>query len=261
VEDLAARHPRLKAFHNTVAPPPGWTGKNNALHQGQKHADGDWLLFVDSDVVLQPDVLSSCMEMLVRKGIEAGAERLVLISSVHIPDWYSHRSSGEWQWLAPMTGMADVPVTANPGGPDDDLSAARKAVLQLHGCFVIGLPGETEETARETLRFAMSLGLDTLQFSGAVPFPGTAFFERCEREGWLQTREWNRWLDAGEQSGIVHYPGISQEKINLYVDRGLKQFYFRPSYMVRFLFKTRSRADLYRKLRGARNFLSYLFGK
>jgi glycosyltransferase involved in cell wall biosynthesis len=70
MDDIAARHARLKAFHNTVAPPPGWTGKNNALHQGQKHADGDWLLFVDSDVVLQLDVLSSCMEMLVRKDFD-----------------------------------------------------------------------------------------------------------------------------------------------------------------------------------------------
>ena len=70
MDDIASRHPKLKAFHNTVAPPPGWTGKNNALHQGQKHADGDWLLFVDSDVVLERDVLSSSMEVVLRKGFD-----------------------------------------------------------------------------------------------------------------------------------------------------------------------------------------------
>lgn len=70
MDDIAARHPKLKAFHNTVAPPPGWTGKNNALHQGVKHADGDWLLFVDSDVVLEPDALSSSMEVVLRKGFD-----------------------------------------------------------------------------------------------------------------------------------------------------------------------------------------------
>ena len=70
MDEIAAGHPRLKVFHNTVAPPPGWTGKNNALHQGQKHADGGWLLFVDSDVVLERDVLSSSVEMLLRKGFD-----------------------------------------------------------------------------------------------------------------------------------------------------------------------------------------------
>ena len=33
-------------------------------------ADGEWLLFVDSDVVLEPDVLSSSMEMLIRKDFD-----------------------------------------------------------------------------------------------------------------------------------------------------------------------------------------------
>ena len=70
MDDIASRHPNLKAFHNTVAPPPGWTGKNNALHQGVKHADGAWLLFVDSDVVLERDALLSSMEVVLRKGFD-----------------------------------------------------------------------------------------------------------------------------------------------------------------------------------------------
>jgi radical SAM superfamily enzyme YgiQ (UPF0313 family) len=138
---------------------------------------------------------------------------------------------------------------------------AKEAKLQVHGCFVIGLPGETDETAQRTLDFAMSLGLDTVQFSGAVPFPGTKFFTLCEEKGWLKTKQWDRWLDSGEQQGIVEYPSLSLEKINRYVDKGLKDFYFRPQYMLRFLLRTRNMTDLYRKFRGAYNFVSYLLKK
>ncbi|MFH1369294.1 MAG: radical SAM protein [Elusimicrobiota bacterium] len=138
---------------------------------------------------------------------------------------------------------------------------AKQSGLQVHGCFVIGLPGETEKTARQTLDFALGLDLNTIQFSGAVPFPGTEFFRICEDSGWLLTKEWNKWLSSGEQQGVVSYPTISQEKINHYVDMGLKKFYFRPAYMLRFLLETRSFADLYRKLRGAANFISYLLRK
>ena len=138
---------------------------------------------------------------------------------------------------------------------------ARAAGLSVHGCFVIGLPGETELTAQQTLRFAGSLGCDTLQFSGAVPFPGTPFFRDSEKNGWLKTRDWSRWLSKGEQSGIVAYPGISEESINHYVDKGLRDFYLRPAFMWKFLCETRSFSDLYRKLRGGINFVSYLFSK
>ena len=74
---------------------------------------------------------------------------------------------------------------------------------------------------------------------------------------WLKTKDWSKWLVAGEQKGIVEYHGISLDKINYYVDLGLKKFYFRPGFMLKFLFDTRSLSDLYRKLRGAWNFLGY----
>lgn len=135
---------------------------------------------------------------------------------------------------------------------------ARAAKLEVHGCFVIGLPGETEESAKKTIGLALSLGLTTAQFSGAVPFPGTAFFDQCKREGWIKAGKWSDWLAEGEQSGVVEYENFSREDINRYIDEGLKKFYFRPAYMIKFLFSTRSLTDLYRKIRGACNFFTYL---
>ena len=138
---------------------------------------------------------------------------------------------------------------------------ARKAGLEVHGCFVLGLPGETEDTIRETIDFALSNPLNTLQFSGAVPFPGTRYFDYASRENLLRTRKWDEWLQDGEQAPIVEYPGLSKELIAAFVDQGLKKFYFRPSYMLRFLCATRSRSDFYRKIRGAKNFINYLWDK
>ncbi|MCA9543867.1 MAG: glycosyltransferase, partial [Myxococcales bacterium] len=50
---LAAEDPRLKVVAGQD-PPAGWLGKPHALHLGQQHAVGDWLWFVDADVVLEP---------------------------------------------------------------------------------------------------------------------------------------------------------------------------------------------------------------
>lgn len=141
------------------------------------------------------------------------------------------------------------------------METARNAGLQVHGCFVIGLPGETEVTAKETIEFALSLQCDTVQFSGAVPFPGTEFFKIAQNNKWLNTSVWSDWLQDGEQKGVISYPDLAPDKVDYYVDQGLKKFYFRPGYIIKFLFSTKNSADLYRKLRGAMNFLNYLWKK
>lgn len=141
------------------------------------------------------------------------------------------------------------------------MELAHKTKLDVHGCFVIGLPGETEESIRKTIDMALGLGLHTVQFSGAVPFPGTWYFDYCKENGLLKTEQWDLWLEDGEQAAVVDYPGLSRDRVKQAVDEGLKKFYFRPSYMLKFLFQTRSMSDLYRKLRGARNFLSYLWNE
>lgn len=134
----------------------------------------------------------------------------------------------------------------------------KKAGLQVHGCFVLGLPGETRETIERTIQFALTTKMDTVQFSAAIPFPGTEYYRMCQEAGLLEAKNWSDWLNEGEQATVVNYPGLSKSEIEKSVDNGLKRFYFRPSYMARFVLDTHSLSDLYRKIRGARNFLSYL---
>lgn len=67
MDEVAARDARLTVIHKTEAPPLGWTGKNHALWTGQRSARGQWMLFVDSDVVLAPDALSVAMSVVLRK--------------------------------------------------------------------------------------------------------------------------------------------------------------------------------------------------
>lgn len=58
---------RLKVIHLRDDPPSGWTGKCRAVHMGVGHAKGQWLLFVDSDVVLQPGALPATMSLAIAK--------------------------------------------------------------------------------------------------------------------------------------------------------------------------------------------------
>lgn len=69
LEALALKHPRLEVLHVTRLP-PGWLGKNHALWQGSQVAKGQWLLFTDGDVLMEPSALARSMNYGQRRGLD-----------------------------------------------------------------------------------------------------------------------------------------------------------------------------------------------
>jgi radical SAM superfamily enzyme YgiQ (UPF0313 family) len=137
--------------------------------------------------------------------------------------------------------------------------AAHALGFTLHGCFMVGAPGETKESARSTIDFAKSLPLDTAQFSGICVYPGTELYDWAKQNGYLTPKDWREWVGPdGEQQTLLSYPQLSKQEIDGLIDRGLKEFYFRPSQILRMLLNMRSPADLLRKLYGAKSFFHYL---
>ncbi len=49
--------------------------------------------------------------------------------------------------------------------------------IETHGFFIIGLPGETVDTIKETIRFARRLPLDRANFALLAPLPGSDIFQ------------------------------------------------------------------------------------
>jgi chlorobactene glucosyltransferase len=60
---LAAEDRRLTALDNDE-PPVGWLGKPWALHQGSLRARGELLLFVDADVIYEPEAVAAAVTHL-----------------------------------------------------------------------------------------------------------------------------------------------------------------------------------------------------
>ena len=63
----AAGDPRVRVVAGAPLP-EGWIGKPWACWQGVAHADGDWLLFTDADVLHSPDSLGRTLAMAMRLG-------------------------------------------------------------------------------------------------------------------------------------------------------------------------------------------------
>lgn len=132
----------------------------------------------------------------------------------------------------------------------------------IHGCFMIGAPGETRESARQTIALAKSLPLDTIQLTGVAAYPGTTIYQWAKTNGYLLARDWREWLTAEkEQRTLLSYPQLSHQEIDALIDQGLKEFYLRPGQILKMLFSIRSLGDLLRKMHGLKAFAGYFFQK
>jgi radical SAM superfamily enzyme YgiQ (UPF0313 family) len=135
---------------------------------------------------------------------------------------------------------------------------AHQLGFTIHGCFMIGAPKETEKSAQKTIDFAKSLPLDTIQISGIATYPGTDFYRWAQKRNYIVANNWKDWVDDNlEQKTLLNYPQMSKQKIDFYIDKGLKEFYLRPSQMLKMLFSIRSFDDVKRKFYGLKSFIDY----
>jgi radical SAM superfamily enzyme YgiQ (UPF0313 family) len=62
--------------------------------------------------------------------------------------------------------------------------------IAINGTFVFGLDHDTNEVFERTTQFVIDYGIDLPRFAILTPFPGTALYDRLEKEGRIVTRDW-----------------------------------------------------------------------
>lgn len=106
----------------------------------------------------------------------------------------------------------------------------RKLGIQIHGTFILGLPGETRETIEKTIAYAKDINPHTIQVSLAAPYPGTTLYRQAVANGWLEENKVIHLVnDQGVQLAAISYPHLSREEIYHGVETFYRRFYFRPS--------------------------------
>lgn len=108
----------------------------------------------------------------------------------------------------------------------------KKVGIKIHGCFIFGLPGETMETIEQTIQFAKSLNLDSVQFYPVMVYPGVELYEWAKENGYLTTEDYSRWLTKeGVHNCLIEYPHLSSSVLTKMCDAALRKYYFRMSYV------------------------------
>ena len=117
-----------------------------------------------------------------------------------------------------------------------------KLGISAFGYFLIGSPGDTEQTIRKTIDFAKSLPLDFAIFNCLTAFPKTELYDRY----YLPHVEHDFWAEyiARPEADTAFmgrpWTSIENEKLRRIAHAAMNEFYFRPGQILRAVRSVRS---------------------
>ncbi|TLZ52713.1 MAG: radical SAM protein [Methanobacteriota archaeon] len=121
---------------------------------------------------------------------------------------------------------------------------AKEAGIKTYCAFILGLPGETEESAMDTIRFAMRTLPNGAQFNVLAPYPGTELYETLRREGVIPELDWRKMY---QDDAVVGTQGLTKEELNRLRKLAYSKLYLNPRWWrqnVRFALSSRDDFEL-----------------
>jgi radical SAM superfamily enzyme YgiQ (UPF0313 family) len=96
--------------------------------------------------------------------------------------------------------------------------------------IILGFPGETKETAWESVELLKEINPDEIGIYIATPYPGTPMYDYVKKKGWLKIYDFDRYDTA---TPIFESPTMSMKELKEIHDKAHQSFYIRPLYILR----------------------------
>lgn len=71
IKNIQTKYPDKLKFFSGLPPSDNWVGKTHALQQAKEKAQGDWLIAVDADVIFSPYIITSAIDLIAEKRLDA----------------------------------------------------------------------------------------------------------------------------------------------------------------------------------------------
>jgi len=102
--------------------------------------------------------------------------------------------------------------------------------LMTVASMILGFPGETRETAMESIKLLEKIKSDEIGVYIATPYPGTPMYDYVKKMGWIKVTDFNKYDTA---TPIFETPTMSMKELRELHDEAHRKFYLRPTYILR----------------------------
>lgn len=163
------------------------------------------------------------------------------------------------------SGVQDILNTVKKGikleQTIEDFKLTHKYKLDTHAHCMLGMPGETEETIKQTLKFVKMIDPTIVTFGICTPYPGTKLFEQVIA----------KYPEVGDGSDCdlekLHtnsfynevYTDLTNEQLNKWIKKIYRSFYFRPIYLLKWLNRINSISEFKRVSLAAAQVVDFAF--
>lgn len=139
------------------------------------------------------------------------------------------------------------------------VTQCKKHGIRTLGTFILGLPGETRETALKTIAFAKNIPLDYAAFNIAIPRMGTGLRDRAVSEN-LVAEDMEEMDQSGAQA-VLETETMSPRAVEALQRKAYREFYFRPGKLLGKVLDIRTTHDLMNHVRNGWGVFMGLFSR
>ncbi|MBU0762643.1 MAG: radical SAM protein, partial [Candidatus Altiarchaeota archaeon] len=109
------------------------------------------------------------------------------------------------------------------------LKKTREIGMEIAAFFMLGLPGETRQTALKTISFAKKIDCREAYFSLATPYPGTELYAWAKKNDYLITEDWSRYNTC---EPLISTPNISESELRQLFYESYLRYYTSPKKII-----------------------------
>jgi len=111
-----------------------------------------------------------------------------------------------------------------------DVGLIKKHGFDIAAFFILGYPGETIETIKDTIALSLKLPLLRANYFTYLPLPGTESYRKLEETGEIKNVDWDNFY---MMSAPYTPNGISREDLLEIKRKAFLKFYMRPKILIR----------------------------
>jgi len=140
---------------------------------------------------------------------------------------------------------------------------AHEIGMETHAHMMLGCVGETKQSIEETIKFVKQIDPTTVTFGAFTPYPGTKIFEMVSKSAPEIGDGSACDLSKLHTSGFYNYIfcDLTEKEIGDAIFRAYRQFYLRPSYIIKRLASIRSLTQFRRILLAGLEIISFTMTK
>jgi anaerobic magnesium-protoporphyrin IX monomethyl ester cyclase len=190
--------------------------------------------FYDDAFTYYPERAAEICDEIIRRGIKLPWNCQVRVDNVTQPLLAKMKAAGcENVYFGVESGNQGIldAVGKKTSVQQNELAVkwSKDAGLFVITSLVIGYPGETVETLKQTIALVHKLKPDDAYLCVATPYPGTALYKLIQKNGWKISSDWSEFDTA---TPVFENPNITKEQILAMRKKFVDDFYS-PAYIVR----------------------------